>query len=154
MTLTVCASDACVNKSTPSYISCLLQTQAGGRPDIFQSLFSQHFCSHLEYSVSVTWQYTMSNEFKKWMLSRNLWKQVYNMVTTHIHSMYFGLIQNYNPHVKYSNLPKCHNLLPKLGMCLLLLVQTNESNLPIVTARYVIKVYQIFIYVCKKPIKE
>jgi len=75
------------------------------------------------------------------------------MVTTHIHSMYFGLIQNYNPHVKYSNLPKCHNLLPKLGMCLLLLVQTNESNLPIVTARYVIKVYQIFIYVCKKPIK-
>jgi hypothetical protein len=29
----------------------------------------------------------------------------------------------------------------------------DESNLPIVTARYVIKIYQIFIYVCKKPIE-
>ena len=68
--------------------------------------------------------------------------------------MYLGLIQNYNPHVKYSNLPKRHNLLLEVGdIFAVTSSNTNESNLPIVTVRYVIKIYQIFIYVCKKPIK-
>jgi hypothetical protein len=34
-------------------------------------------------------------------------------------------IHSHNPHVKYSNLPQHHNLLLKLGMCLLLLAKTQ-----------------------------
>jgi len=63
------------------------------------------------------------------------WVQEMNAVTRSVniiwwplsHSMYFGLIQSYNPHLKYSSLPKHNNLLLKLGICLLLLVQTQMN---------------------------
>jgi hypothetical protein len=156
--LTACASDACANKSNTPKIYFVFVTNPSWRtPCHFPSQFIQHFCSHLEYSLSATWQYTISNEFRKWILSRNLWKQVYNMVTTHNHSMYFAVIQNYNPHVKYFNLPKRHNLLPKFRICLLPVVQTQINlTYPLLLLVMLKKIsdFHIFIYIRQRPIRD